>query len=137
MTYHTQYRTYRAFRGGAEGAEMTKVQHQRLIRDNAPNKMREAGVAFETRQLDELEFKSALLKKVVEEAGGLAASETKADILGELADLLAVLDQVQRTFTITDAELRKARSANANEKGGFRERFFLEWSEGGDYTRSV
>jgi predicted house-cleaning noncanonical NTP pyrophosphatase (MazG superfamily) len=115
---------------------MTKVQHQRLIRDNAPNKMREAGVAFETRQLDELEFKSALLKKVVEEAGELAASETKADILAELADLLAVLDEVQRVFTITDAELRKARVANANEKGGFRERFILEWSDGGDYTRS-
>lgn len=75
---------------------MAKVQHHRLIRDNAPNKMREAGVIFETRQLGEPEFKSELLKKVVEEAGELGASQTKLDILGELADLLAVLDQIQR-----------------------------------------
>lgn len=115
---------------------MTKVQHRRLIRDNAPNKMRESGVAFETRQLDEPEFRTELLKKVVEEAGELGVSQTKTDILGELADLLAVLDQVQRTFAITDAELREARALNANEKGGFRERFFLEWSEGGNYKRS-
>lgn len=115
---------------------MTKVRHQRLIRDNAPNKMREAGVAFETRQLDETEFKGELLKKVVEEAGELGACETRPSLLGELADLLAVLDQVQKTFGITDAELREARAVNAQEKGGFRERFFLEWSEGGNYKRS-
>lgn len=115
---------------------MTKVQHRRLIRDNAPHKMREAGVVFETRQLDEPEFKTELLKKVIEEAGELGASETKADILAEMADLLAVLDQVQRTFTITDAELREARAFNAKEKGGFQDRFFLEWSEGGNYKRS-
>ena len=125
-----------AYRGREAGTEMTKVQHRRLIRDNAPDKMREAGVAFETRQLDEPEFNGELLKKVVEEAGELGASETKADILGEPADLLAVLDQVQKTFAITDAELRDARVANAKEKGGFKERFFLEWSEGGNYNRS-
>lgn len=53
---------------------MGKVFHRKLIRDNAPNKMREAGVAFETRRLEEAEFRSELLRKVVEEAGELGAS---------------------------------------------------------------
>lgn len=114
---------------------MVRTLHGRLIRDNAPNKMRQAGVVFEARHLDESEFMAKLLEKVVEEAGELGASETKADILGELADLLAVLDQVQKAFGITDAELREARALNAKEKGGFSERFFLEWSEGGSYKR--
>jgi predicted house-cleaning noncanonical NTP pyrophosphatase (MazG superfamily) len=47
---------------------MTKVLHRKLIRDNAPEKMREAGVVFKTRQLEEIEFKNELLKKVIEEA---------------------------------------------------------------------
>jgi predicted house-cleaning noncanonical NTP pyrophosphatase (MazG superfamily) len=112
---------------------MVKALQRKLIRDNAPNKMREAGVLFETRRLDDPEFKGELLKKVVEEATELAASESKAEIVGELADILAVVDQVQRTFGITDVELREARALNSKEKGGFMERYFLEWSEGGDY----
>lgn len=110
---------------------MGKVLQRKLIRDNAPNKMREAGVMFETRQLDELEFRSELLKKVIEEATELGTSETKIEISGELADLLDVMDQVQNSFGITDTELREARALNAQEKGGFQQRFFLEWSEGG------
>jgi predicted house-cleaning noncanonical NTP pyrophosphatase (MazG superfamily) len=112
---------------------MGKVLHRKLIRDNAPNKMREAGVLFEARQLDEPEFKSELLKKVIEEATELGASKAKGEILGELADILAVLDQVQETFGITDVELREARALNSKEKGGFRDQCFLEWSEGGNY----
>lgn len=113
---------------------MTKVLHSKLIRDNAPDKMREAGVVFETRQLEEIEFKNELLKKVMEEAAELGASETKEEISGELADILDVIDQVQRMFgisDISDIELREARALNAKEKGGFRQRLFLEWSEGG------
>jgi predicted house-cleaning noncanonical NTP pyrophosphatase (MazG superfamily) len=53
-------------------------------------------------------------------------SESSHPALGELADLLAVLDQVQQTFGITDAELREARALNAKEKGDFSERLFLE-----------
>jgi hypothetical protein len=63
----------------------------------------------------------------------LGASETKAEISGELADILDVIDQVQRMFGISDTELGEARALNAKEKGGFRQQFVLEWSEGGVY----
>jgi predicted house-cleaning noncanonical NTP pyrophosphatase (MazG superfamily) len=109
--------------------EMIKVFHYKLIRDNAPNKMREAGVKFEMRQLEEKEFKNEFLRKVIEEAGELGASTTKEEITGELADVLDVIDQVQGMFGITDNELQMARADNTKEKGGFRERCFLEWSE--------
>ena len=116
---------------------MTKICHDKLIRDNAPTKMRESGVLFETRELDELEFKRELLRKVVEEAGELAASETKDEITGELADILDVIDQVQAAFGVSETELGEARARNAAEKGGFRQRLFLEWSEGGTYKTTI
>jgi predicted house-cleaning noncanonical NTP pyrophosphatase (MazG superfamily) len=116
---------------------MTKILHDKLIRDNAPNKMRESGALFETRELDELEFKSELLRKVVEEAGELGASVTKDEITSELADILDVIDQVQATFGVCETELSEARARNAREKGGFRQRLFLEWSEGGTYKTTT
>jgi predicted house-cleaning noncanonical NTP pyrophosphatase (MazG superfamily) len=116
---------------------MGKVFHRKLIRDNAPKKMHEAGVLFETRPLDEAGFKSELLRKVVEEAGELAVSETKDEIAGELADILDVLDQVREAFGVSEGELREARTRNAAEKGGFQQRYFLEWSEGGTYKKST
>jgi len=56
---------------------MRKVFHRKLIRDNAPDKMQEAGVVFETRSLDDIEFRDELLRKVIEEAVDLGDSETK------------------------------------------------------------
>jgi predicted house-cleaning noncanonical NTP pyrophosphatase (MazG superfamily) len=114
---------------------MAKVFHSKLIRDNAPNKMRKSSVAFETRLLKEAEFRKELLRKIVEEAGELGASETKEEITGELADILDVIDQIQNMFGISEIELREARGRNAKEKGGFLQRFFLEWSEGGTYKK--
>jgi predicted house-cleaning noncanonical NTP pyrophosphatase (MazG superfamily) len=112
---------------------MAKAFHRKLIRDNAPSKMREGGVAFETRKLEDAEFKSELLRKIVEEATELGESETREEIAAELADILDVIDETKKTYGISEAELEKARALNTQAKGGFRQRLFLEWSEGGSY----
>jgi predicted house-cleaning noncanonical NTP pyrophosphatase (MazG superfamily) len=95
---------------------MTKVLHRKLIRDNAPNKMREAGVNFETRRLEGAEFKKELLKKVVEEATELGAAQRNDEIVAELADMLDVLDQIKKAFDIDEAVLKKARVVNAKKR---------------------
>lgn len=112
---------------------MRKVFHRKLIRDNAPDKMQEAGVVFETRPLEDAEFKNELLRKAIEEAVELGDSETKEKITAEVADILDVIDQVREMFGIRKTELKAARALNSKQKGGFRQRLLLEWSEGGNY----
>ena len=107
---------------------MGKVLHRKLIRDNAPDNMRKAGVTFETRQLEEVEFKKELLKKVIEEAGELCSSEGNENMAGELADILDIIDEIKKTFDISEAGLTKARAINAKKKGGFEQRILLEGS---------
>ena len=115
---------------------MEKIFHRKLIRDNVPGKIREAGATFETRILDEKEFKEELLKKLGEETAELQNAPSKEGMVAELADVLAVIDEIKRAFTISDAELSEARRLNVGTKGGFKGRFFLEWSEDADNKSS-
>jgi predicted house-cleaning noncanonical NTP pyrophosphatase (MazG superfamily) len=105
-----------------------KIFYKKLIRDKVPAKMDARGVSYEVRTLKQQEFKRELLKKAEEEASGVAASVKRVDIIAELADLIDVTDEIRRVFGISDDELQKAQKLNAEKKGGFEKKIFLEWS---------
>lgn len=91
------------------------------------------GVAYETKRMSAAEFRKELLKKVGEEASALPRMNSKEEITPELADTLDVIDEIKRTYKITDEEIKKAQAAAKRRKGGFKKRLFLFWSEDNGY----
>jgi predicted house-cleaning noncanonical NTP pyrophosphatase (MazG superfamily) len=112
---------------------MKKVFYRKLIRDNIPAKMDRVGAAYEVRKLREKEFEKELLKKIGEEASGLLAAKCKEDIIEELADVLDVAEEIRRHWKIKPSCLKKKQKENALNKGGFKKRIYLVWSEDTGY----
>lgn len=112
--------------------EGDKTYYRKLIRDNVPANMQAKGVAFEARTLQPEEFREALLKKVGEEASGLENAKDRSELIAELADLIAVLDEVKKLESISEEELEAAVLGNLEKKGGFKDRVYLEWSSNSD-----
>lgn len=109
-----------------------RAYYRKLIRDKVPENMRAKGVAFETRVLDDEEFRTMLLKKVEEEASALPASKDKNELVSELADVLAVIEEIKKHEGITQEEIDAALEKAFAKKGGFDDRIFLEWSSSSD-----
>lgn len=112
---------------------MEKIYYNKLIRDNIPEKIQSKGSSLETRILSESEFEVELRKKVGEEASALPKSETREELISELADVLDVIKELQKTNTISDAEIAAAQEINFKKKGGFAKRLFLLWSSDDGY----
>lgn len=109
---------------------MERVYHRKLVRDEIPGTIEKSGDAYEVVQLKEdAAFEEALRAKVVEEAGELARTTSRDAFLSEYADLMVALDALADHMELSEAELKVALEENLKRKGGFTERYFLEWSE--------
>ncbi|KND47174.1 MAG: hypothetical protein AB199_01940 [Parcubacteria bacterium C7867-004] len=111
-----------------------RIHYNKLIRDLIPGKIEAKGSECATRELSPEEFRKELRRKVGEEASALPSCETKEELIDELADVIAVLDELQKAEGITDEELADAIAENLETKGGFEKRIFLEWSSDDGYT---
>jgi predicted house-cleaning noncanonical NTP pyrophosphatase (MazG superfamily) len=113
---------------------MSKVYYNKLVRDGIKDKIERNGETCEVRELtDNEEFEQELLKKVREEAEGLAKAKTRDEFLAEYADLMAVLDALTQLLEITEADIRVAITENVAKKGLYQKRHFLHWSAAGEY----
>lgn len=112
---------------------MKKVFYNKLIRDKIPEKLRNIHKAFEIRKLDEDEFQKALLEKLKEESSGVANAQSREELIGELADLQAVMDEVKKNQGISLEEMDAVIKSNQDKKGGFDEKIWLIWSEDDGY----
>ena len=110
-----------------------KVYYRKLIRDKIPEKIAAAGAECETRVLEGEEFTRELLRKVEEEASGVASAKNKEEVTREIADVLDVIREIKLHMGITDAEIRKEEEKAYEKKGGFEKRLFLEWSSDDGY----
>ncbi|MBS0412108.1 MAG: nucleoside triphosphate pyrophosphohydrolase [Proteobacteria bacterium] len=91
----------------------------KLIRDRLVAIMRADGLNTFERALPLPDFRAALAAKLVEEAHEVAAAETRADLVEELADVAEVLLALTDAHGITAAEVEAARQAKRAAKGGF------------------
>ncbi|HXK41087.1 MAG: hypothetical protein A3D52_01670 [Candidatus Taylorbacteria bacterium RIFCSPHIGHO2_02_FULL_44_36] len=113
---------------------MNRVFYNKLIRDKIPQKILNNKGKYKTRVIsDDQEFEQELLKKVLEEASAVSRARTGGDLVEELADLVAVIQALQKHEKITDKELKEAVSRNFAKKGGFSKRLFLHWSSDTGY----
>jgi len=105
-----------------------KKEYNKLVRDRIPEILLEAGLDFEISTLSETEYRQLLRKKIIEEAQELAESDAE-HLLTELADLYEVLDALIETYGLSlDAILKKQKQRRI-ERGGFKQRIQLLWTE--------
>ncbi len=112
---------------------MEKIYYNKLIRDRIPLKIARNGGGCRLRKLKQKEFERELLKKVGEEADGLLAAKTKDELASELADVLAVIEEIKKAKRISSKQISKAMRENFTKKGGFEKRLFLIWSSDTGY----
>lgn len=111
-----------------------KVFYNKLVRDGIVAKIESAGEACSVREVTDMqEFQQELCKKVLEEASGLAKARSRAEFLSEYADLMVVLDALTATMEFSEADVQVALQENVAQKGLFKKRHFLHWSEAGTY----
>lgn len=105
-----------------------RVTYNKLVRDRIPEMIEADGHHAVTRTLDRRSYRAALLAKLGEEAG--EAQGASADELpGELADVWEVLQALLSTLPMTWQEFQALAAGKRDERGGFEERIFLEYTE--------
>jgi predicted house-cleaning noncanonical NTP pyrophosphatase (MazG superfamily) len=112
---------------------MKKIYYNKLVRDKIPDVIIGKGSSLETRKLESAEYETELLKKAAEEAGGLMSARNKQELAHELADLLAVIDEIKRHKKISTVDINTAKKANMKAKGSFSKKIFLVWSSDDGY----
>lgn len=113
---------------------MSRVYYNKLVRDQIEKKIKEKGSHCEVRILvDDAEFVQELLKKIQEEASGLAMARTREEFLAEYVDMMVVLDALTQQFEISEADIKVAMTENIAKKGLYKNRHFLHWSSDDDY----
>jgi len=112
---------------------MKRVYYWKLIRDKIPEKIKNSGNEFETRQLSKPEFLKELLKKAVEESKELLNSKNKKETIEEIADVLDVIDEILKFKKITPRQIADQKKKNLEKKGGFGKRLYLIWSSDDGY----
>ncbi len=113
---------------------MKKVYYNKLVRDLIKDKIEGKGESCEVREIsDPDEFRQELLKKVSEEAVGLAQVRSRDEFLQEYADLMVVLDALTAELEFSEADIQTAIAENVEKKGLYKKRHFLHWSAAGNY----
>ncbi len=112
---------------------MKKIYYNKLVRDKIPAKITRNGGEYKMRKLGKKEFELELLKKVGEEATGLLSAKNKKELASELADIIAVIDEIKRMKPISAKEISKALKENFARKGGFKKKLFLAWASDTGY----
>jgi len=113
---------------------MSRIYYNKLVRDGIKAKIEGNGESCEIRVVtDSAEYEQELLKKVKEEAEGLAHASSRAEFLAEYCDLMVVLDALTAQYEISEADLKVAMTENVAKKGLYKARHFLHWSSDGQY----
>lgn len=112
---------------------MEKIYYNKLCRDKIPEIVTAKGFECEVRETDHNEFKREIIRKVYEEASGVANYDDHEHLISEIADVLITLDALKKEFEITDAEVDEVVKKSLDEKGGYDKHLYLSWSSDTEY----
>lgn len=107
--------------------KIKKHYHRKLVRDRIPEIIESKGDLYKARILKMREYRKLLRKKLVEEAKELE-NVRKTDLIKELADILQVLKSIADFEKVPFKKIEDKRKQRERERGGFRKRIFLIWS---------
>ena len=99
----------------------------KLVRDNIPEIIRNSSDAakYKVVKLSDHEYYSELLKKLREECDEFISDGT----IEELADIKEVMLAIMKFRGISDDELTRVRIQKKIDKGGFEQRWFIEYAD--------
>lgn len=99
--------------------------YSKLVRDKIPDKIKDSGRMPVTRILSDEEFLVALEAKLKEEVAEYQDDKS----LEEMADVLEVLQAICVTRGYSLEQLEEKRREKAEERGGFKNKIFLDYVE--------
>ena len=97
--------------------------YNKLVRDTIPEIIEQNGQKATVRILTEEEYTKELLRKLVEEAQELLASNGDLDERADVEEVLAALDNA---FRWTEKDIHDARAKKNDARGAFTRRLYLE-----------
>ncbi len=103
--------------------------YNKLVRDNIPNIIKESGLSYDIKILNDDEYSFELKRKLVEEANELLNTNNDNELLEELADVYEVLDYILSQNNISIESVTTKRSEKNNIKGKFNSKLFLKYVE--------
>ena len=101
---------------------MGKIQYHKLVRDNIPDIIREAGKSCTVSVLSDEDYLKMLDEKLNEELAEYQESKS----MEELADLLEVMRAVAAARGSSFEEVEEIRCIKAEKRGGFEKKLLLE-----------
>ncbi len=108
---------------------MKRYNFNKLIRSNLPERMKKEGVYLSGRPLTDEEFAKELKNKLVEEAGEVQDTQSREDLLKELADVMEVIETITSLHGITKEEIEKERLLKCQINGHFLAVNFVDYIE--------
>jgi len=106
---------------------MKKFYHRKLIRDKIPQIIEANKGKYKIRVMKKDEFKKELKKKLIEEAKEIKGAK-KSELLKELADVLELIKSIAESENISFEVIERKQRQRRKERGGFKKRLFLIWS---------
>jgi predicted house-cleaning noncanonical NTP pyrophosphatase (MazG superfamily) len=106
---------------------MKKYNFNKLIRSNLPERMKKEGVALFGHHLTDEEFAKELKNKLVEEASEVRDTESREDLIKELADVMEVIETLSSLHGITKEEIEKERLLKYEINGRFLAANFVDY----------
>ena len=103
---------------------MEKI-YNKLVRDNIPDIIEKDNETPYIRILSDDEFIIELKKKIIEEAQEVFSS-TDEEIMGELADVYEILNELAIRNGKTIEDIQKLALAKKAKRGGFSKKIYLE-----------
>lgn len=107
---------------------MSRIVYNKLVRDRIPEIIAGSGKTCEMATLSFDEFERALLEKLIEEAREAQQADDEY-LKTELADLSEVMDALLALKGISRDALRAEQRRRRKERGGFKKRLKLLWTE--------
>jgi len=107
---------------------MRRFYHKKLIRDKIPQLIEVNKGKYEVRIMREGEFKRELKKKLTEEAKEVIKAKRK-ELPKELADVLELIKSIAESENISVKLIEKKQKQRRRERGGFKKKLFLVWSD--------
>ncbi|QDI92088.1 phosphoribosyl-ATP pyrophosphohydrolase [Salicibibacter halophilus] len=101
-------------------------KYHKLVRDKIPEIIENQGKKVKIRTLDKKAYHQELRTKLQEEIKEYLNADSSSQSMEELADVLEVIHHLAESHDASFEDVEKVRKEKAEERGGFKERIWLE-----------